>query len=215
MLCHDAKVSGATLQLAIAGLGVAGTLAAALFTQVLARKAEQGRRRADDASRWLAERLKVNSRLLAESLALEREIWDLCSFLDRNKREERLPGYTSIYTIPKSGIPEVVDEETRTILVNGLHGIDDRLGNLEQVVAEISLIGSPLESEATRSYLSALWDAYACLETYSLFDVAADAVEKCRALRDQFTSAARESLRVDGQFMAHDERPRLLPDSDS
>jgi hypothetical protein len=215
LACHDAEVSGAALQLATAGLGVAGTLTAALCTQALARKAEQDRRRADDASRWLAERLKVNSRLLAEGLALEREIWDLCSFLDRDEREERLSGHTSLYMTPESGIPGIVDEEARTILVNGLHGIDERLGDLEKVVAEISLIGSPSESLAARSYLNALWDTYGWLESYSLFDVAADAVEKCRALRDQFTSAARESLRVEGKFVAYDERPRLSSDSDA
>ena len=58
-----------TVQLLVASVGVAGTLAGALLGQLLAGRAERQRRLAENQSRWLADSLRVNTRFLAGSLS--------------------------------------------------------------------------------------------------------------------------------------------------
>jgi hypothetical protein len=186
-----------------AAIGVMGTLSAALLTQVLARRAESGRRRADDRDRWLAERLRVNSHLLSRALGVERSLWSVCSFLSREGTG--LDDCMSLWTIPEDEPP---DAETREILMEALYEADEALDDLEDTAAEVALIGTASEAAAARSLLERLWDVWGLLECYGPFDEAANAVERCRTARDQFAKAARESLRVDGDLVPHDGRPR-------
>lgn len=178
------------------------------MTQVFGHRAEEVRRKAEDRSRWLADRLPVNARFLAELLRLERDLWSAAAQLDRDPREVRMPGQTSILLTPEKGIPGMFDELTRTILVEAIEDAFERLDALEETAAEIALIGTPDEVAAAGQLHESLWQATGLLESYGPFDLAADAVERCRAVRDQFTEAARTSLRAGGQPSAIDPRPR-------
>lgn len=186
-----------------------GTLAAAVVTQILARKAEKDRRASEDKARWLQERLRVSSQFLSEAISLERDIWSAASHLDRDDRDERMPGYTTILLTPEEGLPGIFDELTRTILVEAVEDAFSRLDSIELLVAQVALIGTPEEAKTARGLHEALWDATGLLEAYASFDDTADAVEAVREAKDQFAEAARSSLRVDGKAIPIDRRPRL------
>src|SRR4030095_12439018 len=127
-----------TAQILTASVGVAGTLAAALLTQLLGRRAERERRIADDKSRWLKDRLNLNTRLLAGCLSLERDLWSACAQLDPEEREHRMAGHTTILLTPEEGIPGILDTEARSIIVEAIEDAFERLQELENAVAEIA-----------------------------------------------------------------------------
>ena len=204
-----------TMQVVIASVGVVGTLAAALLTQLLTGRAEQRRRVAEDHSRWLADRLRVNTRFLAGSLSLERDLWSAASHLDRDDRVVRMPGLTTIFAAPEEGLPGVFDEITLSILVEAVEEAFTRLDALEELAAEIALVGTEDEVHAARELQDALVEVVGLLEGYQPFDAAADAVERVRAARDAFTRSARAGLRTGGEVGALDARPRWIEDSDS
>jgi hypothetical protein len=124
--------------------------------------------------------------------------------LDRDPREERIPGATSILLTPDEGIPGVFDETTRAILVEAIEDAFERLDALEEIAAEVALIGTADEVTAASQPHEALWEVAGHLEVFAPFDVAADAVERCRAARNRFTDAARISLRAGAQGTAID-----------
>lgn len=195
----------------IAAVGVAGTLAAALVTQAFAQRADAARRLADDRARWLGDRLRVNARFLAGSLRLERDLWSAASQLDSDSREERMPGATTILLTPEEGIEGVFDETTRDILVEAVEDAFERLNELEEIAAEVALIGTPDEVAAASQLHESLWEVVGLLEGFAPFDDATDAVERCRAARDRFTDAARAGLRSGQRVTAVDQRPRREP----
>jgi len=197
-------VDQSTAQLLTAGIGIGGTLAAALLTQSLARLGERERRAADDQTRWLGDRLRASTRMLAGALALERDLWSACSHLDPDTRAERMPGHTTILLTPESGLPGIFDQVTREILVEAVEDAFQRLDQLEEVVAEIGLVGSTEEGRTALKLHKRLWDVAGLLEGYADFDSAADAVFRCRSARDAFSEAARRSLRVAGPHIAAD-----------
>lgn len=199
-----------TVQLITAAIGIAGTLTAALLTQLLAARAERARRRAEDHSRWLTDRLRINARFLAECLSLERDLWSTAAQLDREDRHERMPGYSTISLTPDEGIPGVFDASTRAIIVEDVEAAFERLNKLEELAAEIALVGTPEEVAAAGDLHDALWYVVGLLEGFAPFDEAADAVDACRSARDRFTEAARLSLRTDGR-PAIDRRPPAHP----
>lgn len=199
-----------TVQLLVASVGVAGTLAGALLGQLLAGRAERQRRLAENQSRWLADSLRVNTRLLAGSLSLERDLWSAAAQLDRDDRPVRMPAHTTILLTPEQGIPGVFDEVTRSILVEAVEDAFERLDALEEVAAEIALVGTVEEVDSARGLHEALWDVAGGLESYQPSDVVADAVERARAARDAFTSASRQALRSSGDAPPIDGRPRRL-----
>jgi hypothetical protein len=200
--------TGDVVQLLTAGIGVAGTLAAALFTQKLGRTAERERYLREDKARWLAERLRVNSRYLSGALALERELWSACAFLDSDERAERLAGFTCLVMTPEEGLPGIIDQEAREILLDATRTASEKMDELENLSAEITLIGTPEEGTTARELWERLSVVCGLIEAFRPFDQAADAVEECRAARDEFAAAARESLQVDGSYRAPDPRPR-------
>ncbi len=202
-------MDASTVQLITASVGVAGTLAAAVLTQMLARRAESDRRASEDRARWLQERLRANSQFLSDAIALERDIWSAASHLDSQSRDERMPGYKTILLTPEEGLPDIFDELTRTILVEAIEGAYSRLDSMELLVAQVALIGTPEEAKAARKLHEALWDAAAMLEMYSRSDDAYEAILAARRARDEFAEAARSGLRVDGQAISVDRRPRL------
>ncbi|MFJ1809942.1 MULTISPECIES: hypothetical protein [unclassified Streptomyces] len=110
--------------------------------------------------------------------------------------------------IPDEGIPGVIDALNRDILVDGIESAFENLDALEELVAEITLIGTPGEATAAVELHNRLFDVVGLLEGFAPFDDAADTVQECRSIRDAFSIAARESLQVDGGFHPPDRRPR-------
>ncbi|MGP3687441.1 hypothetical protein ACTVZO_22525 [Streptomyces sp. IBSNAI002] len=196
------------VQALTAGIGVAGTLAAALLTQAFNRRTERDRHKREDQARWLADRQRVGAKFLAGALSMERELWSTCAQLDREMRSERLPGHTSILLTPDDGIPGVLDATTRAIVVETIEEGFERLNELEELVAELTLIGSPEEAATAGELLERLGDCIGHLEVFAPFDDAADAVERCRSARDAFSIEARRSLQGDESFLPPDRRPR-------
>lgn len=196
------------MELALAIVGIAGTLCAAVLTQLLANRAEMGRRVREDQTRWLSDGRRLSAELLAGALRLERQLWSACSQLDREVRSERLPGHTSILLTPTSGLPPVLDELTRNILVDAVEEAFQALDALELLVAEVSLISKTEEAARARGLLDSLGEVVDLLEGFAGFDEAADAVERSRAARDAYLRVARSALRVDGPAIAPDCRPR-------
>lgn len=196
------------MELALAIVGITGTLCAALLTQLLANRAEMGRRAREDQTRWLSDGRRLSAELLAGALRLERQLWSACSQLDRELRSERLPGHTSILLTPISGVPPVLDELSRDILVDAVEDAFKALDALELLVAEMSLISKTEQAARARDLLDSLIEVVGLLEGFAGFDEAADAVERSRAARDAYLRVARSALRVDGPAVAPDSRPR-------
>lgn len=178
-------------------VGVTGTLAGSALTQIFARRGERDRRSAEDQSRWLTERLRVTSDLINRALSLERILWSACAHLDRDDREERLPGYTSIELIPEEGIEGVIDSVTREILIDAVGPGLEAINKLDSLAAELALISTPAEAVAAEQLIDALLNTIGLLEAFYPFDAAADSVLACRNLREELILASRKSLRVD------------------
>jgi predicted RNA-binding protein len=196
------------MELALAIVGISGTLCAAVLTQLLANRAEMARRAREDQTRWLSDGRRLSAALLAGALRLERQLWSACSQLDRKVRSERLPGHTSILLTPTSGVPPVLDELTRETLVEAVEDAFEALDALELLVAEVSLISTAEEAVRARNLLDSLAEVVGLLESFAEFDEAVDAVERSRAARDAYLKTARSALRVDGPAVAPDSRPR-------
>jgi hypothetical protein len=178
-------------------IGVVGTLLGVLITQHFAARAADRRQLQEDGKRWLSERLQVSRTLLARSSTIERDLWSACSHLDREARAVRMPGYTTILLTPVEGLPGVFDEISRAIIVEAVEDAFDALNQVEELEAEVQLIGSPTEGHAAVALVEALWEVVGFLEGYGPFDDAADAVLRAKAAREAFRVAARESLMVD------------------
>jgi len=203
-------VDESAVQIAIASVGIAGTLAGALLTQVLGGRAERERRRADDHSRWLADRLRVNAQFLAESLKLERDLWSAAAQLDPDEREVRMPGFTTILLTPATGLPGVLDGTMRGIIVDAVEEAFARLDVLEEMTAEIALVGTVAEVNAATELHEALWEATGCLESYASSNATMGAVLRCRSAREAFAQAARTGLRTGGRLRTLDSRPKPI-----
>lgn len=185
------------MELALAMVGIGGTLLGALAAQALSNRAEADRRRAEDQTRWLGERRRIGAAVVAASLSLERELWSAAAQLDRAERAERIPGHRSILLTPREGVPPVLDALTRDILVDAVEDAFEALNTMEVLVAEVGLVGTTEEAGCADAMLEALWDAAGLLETFARFDSAADAVQEARARRAAFVEVARAALRVD------------------
>lgn len=125
-----------------------------------------------------------------------------------------MPGFTTILLTPDDGISDVLDETTRSILVEEVEEAFTRLDVLEELAAEIALVGTGDEVVAARELHEALWEVVGCLESYQSRDVAADSVLRARTARDVFAHAARAGLHAGVDVGALDSRPRYVENSD-
>ncbi|WP_157431156.1 hypothetical protein [Actinomadura macra] len=64
-------MSTSVLAMITATIGVAGTLSAAIFTQIIQRKAERERRRAEDQRQWNQERLRAATDIVTVATEIE------------------------------------------------------------------------------------------------------------------------------------------------
>jgi len=188
-------------------VGVGGTLLGSgvgYFSSWLLEAKRHARERAD---RWDSGQKEAAGQILAAVLKLEREAWSAASFLDREIRETRLPGYTSLALVPVEGIPGVIDEDALSILSDVLADGFEGLEALEVSVETFAIVASSEVGTEARALVSSLWDVYGCLEMFTTFDDAADSVEQVRAARDRFANEVRKSLGVQGHVVS-DHRPR-------
>lgn len=95
-------MSESTTQLPLAALGAGGTLAAAILTQVLQKRAERERRTAEDLRRWHEERFRVAKELLYKIKESERILWGVSANLPNEDEYSRLrqAGRTALMTVP-------------------------------------------------------------------------------------------------------------------
>jgi hypothetical protein len=185
------------LTAAIAAISVLAGVALQYFFSVLNRRRTQAR---ENEQRWLDKRHKAITRLLTGAVNLESKIWEICSLLDDDEREERLPGYTSIFMTSDEGLPPFLDESSRNILIGGCYDAMKRLEKMALVIVEIQLIGSPEESLASLKLFDALWDAVGLVESFAKFSDAADQVDLCRKYRELLVDAARSSFQIPGSI---------------
>lgn len=203
-------VDGSTLQLMTAAVGVAGTLSASVLAQTLGRRTERDRRQAEDRSRWLTERLRVSSKLGSCALALERRLYEACSLLDDEERADRLPGHVNIHTVPEEGLEDVsLDAFTLHCLVEAAQGGLDAFPELDQLVAELALLGEPEEAQAADELLDSLLVAIAMIEKYAPSKEGFQAVLECQTRRKRLVQASRRSLRIDQGVVEHRSLGRL------
>ncbi len=134
--------------------------------------------------RWDEGQKKLAGEILAAALKLERNAWSTIAHLDRTSRQERLPGFTSIFLVPDAGIPGVVDEVGVSIITDAIREGFSNLESLEVLVETFAITASPTVGDHARILVDSLWSNYGHLEAFAEFDEAADSVEVSRASRD-------------------------------
>jgi hypothetical protein len=183
-----------TVQLITGTVGVAGTLAGALLSQLLARRNEKDRWVSENRSRWLEERLRLNSELLSNAIKIEREMFSAASFLTRDPDEEKALEFTSIYMIPEDRIDGVLDGETRSILVEALEDAWEASNSIETLIAQVELPGTPKESKAANELYEQLLNIMGMVESFADFDTAYDTILAGKEMRERFARASRLGL---------------------
>jgi len=169
--------------------------------------ADSRRYRRERSARWDADQKALAGKILAGALKLERDGWSVASLLDRDRREKRLPGATSLWSVPDMGIPGVIDEQTVAMLREAVHEAYQGLDELELHVETFVVVATPTAGGAARALVERLWDVFGALEGYANFDDAADEVERARSARDLFANEVRQALGMTGQTIS-DQRPR-------
>ena len=165
------------------------------------------RDRRERSARWDTDQKKLAGQILASALKLERDGWSVASLLDRGRREKRLPGSTSLWSVPDAGIPGVIDGQSVEMLKDALHEAYEGLDVLELHVETFVVVASPAAGAAARTLVETLWNVFGSLESYANFDDAADNVTRARSARDAFANEVRRALGIDGQAVP-DQRPR-------
>lgn len=195
-------------QVLVALVGVGGTLAGVALGQVFSWISDAKSQDSQRSARWDSGQKELAAEILAVAVKLEREACSAAAHLDREVREQRLPGNTSLLLIPAEGIPGVLDELTVLILREAVEEGFAGIEALEASVEKFAIVASPDAGVEARQLVESIWDAYGSLESFETFDDAVDNVERVRAARDRFSNAVRESLGVKGEVVS-DQRPRL------
>ncbi|MFF0538285.1 hypothetical protein ACWDF1_14660 [Streptomyces coelicoflavus] len=198
-------MSPSTLQLLLAALGVGGTLAAAILTQVLQKKAERERRAAEDLRRWHAERFRAAKELLYKIKETERILWSACASLPNEEEYARLrrAGYTTLLTVRETDVPQPTDETMvfdavhLEIVREALEQVHGLLEEAEHLTAEIAILSEGATPEAASAMFEAAWDAAGALETTrGSQDAAFHAVLAMKEPIVVFQASVREELGV-------------------
>lgn len=187
-------------QVFVAALGIVGTLAAALLTQWLARRAERERRRSEDETRWLPNRLDVATELLGRAETTYRRLYSAAAFHNAPEgtdREVWLGGHMNLLATPEAGVPDILSAEDREILVEAEFQVGDELEAMEILVSRMALLGSATEAAAARTMYERLWDVEGELEVYAPASHMYAALDAARPAIDAFSAAVRAGLRVE------------------
>ncbi|MFE4001482.1 hypothetical protein ACFX43_22135 [Nocardioides sp. YIM B13467] len=191
----------ATAQLLVGGLGIAGTLTAAVVTQILARRAERERREDEDETRWLRDRLDITTALLSKAGHVHRELYSAAALLNSpdgtyDDRPTWLAGHNNLIEAPEEGLPGMLSSEDREILIEFQMEVTELLTAMEDDVSRIVLLGTEAEATAAKEMHEALWWAEADLEMYAPPNLAYGHLHDAKNAIDAFVTACRSGLRV-------------------
>ncbi|WP_405680938.1 hypothetical protein [Streptomyces sp. NBC_01238] len=198
-------MSQSTIQLILAALGVGGTLAAAILTQLLQRRAERERRAADDLRRWHAERFRVAKELLYKIKETERILWSACASLPNVEEYARLrqAGHTTLLTLRESDVPSPTDDPMvfdavhLEIVREALEQVHELLEAAEHLTAEISILSEGATPGAAALMFETAWNAAGALETTrGTQNAAFDAVLAMKDPISAFQASVRAELGV-------------------
>lgn len=201
-------------QVAVALVGVAGTLAGVAVSQLFSLLADARRNRRERAARWDVGQKELAGEILAGALKLERNGWSAAAHLDRDVRDERLSGATSLWMVSAQGVPGVIDKRGLEILREALHVGYQSLEELEVQVETFVIAADARAGRAARDLVESLWVVFGALESFAHFDDAADAVERVRRAKDRFANEVRRELGIRGSTTS-DPRPRATESLDS
>lgn len=198
-------MSQSIVQLLLAALGVSGTLAAAVLTQALQKRAERERRAADDVRRWHAERFRVSKELLYKVMETERILWSACASLPVVEEYSRLrrAGHTTLLNVGEADVPPHIDSRMvfdvvcLEIVREALEQVHGLLDEAEHLTAEISILSDGVTPETAKAMFEAAWDAASAVETtQGTRDEAMDAVLAMQDPISIFQVSVREELGV-------------------
>jgi|GEM_PF-5363668 hypothetical protein len=190
-------------QITVAALGIAGTLAASLWTQAFSRRAERGRRLAEDETRWLPNRLDIATNLLSKAGAVHRNLYSAASFIRApdgpiEDRPKWLAGHMNVLATPEEGLPGILSAEDRGILIEMQFEWTDLLEAMEDLVSRVVLLATDDEATAARAMHEALWEAEGYLEIYAPGNLVYPALRAAQEAIDAYAAMARVGLRVPG-----------------
>ncbi|MGV9843637.1 hypothetical protein ACWDUB_16235 [Streptomyces fungicidicus] len=198
-------MSQSTIQFLLALLGVTGTLAAAITTQLLQRRAERERREADDARRWHADRFRASKDLLYKVMETQRILWSACATLPSAEERSRLRevGHTSFAVVTSADVPpdtgdaSIFDAVSLGIIQEALERVFALLEEAEHLVAEISILSEGAVPGTGKEMFEAAWAACGALETTTgSTDDAFDAVLAMKEPVEAFEHCVRVELGV-------------------
>ncbi|MGW6939882.1 hypothetical protein ACWGF3_12885 [Streptomyces xanthophaeus] len=166
-------MSQATGQLLLAIVGVVGTLAAAITTQILQRRAERERRAAEDARRWHADRFRVFKELLYKVTEVDRILGSAYAMLpsDEERRSLRQAGHTTFAGIPADAVPphaadsSIFDAFCLEEIKEALTSCFALNEEAERLLAEISILSAGDVPARAREMFEATWYATGALES--------------------------------------------------
>ncbi len=194
-------MDSSTAQIIVGGLGITGTLAASVLTQTLSRRAERERRRNEDETRWLPDRLSIATELLSKAGRVLRREYDGAAFLnapegDYKDRESWLAGHPNVLSTPEEGLPGILSAEDRGVLIDIEHEVIELLYEMEDDVSRVVLLATVEEADAARAIHERLWEACGLLEMYAPGNLAFPALNQAQEAIEAYAMAARVGLRV-------------------
>ncbi|MCY0962377.1 hypothetical protein [Streptomyces sp. H27-H5] len=207
-------MSQSSVQFALAALGVAGTLAAAIMTQILQRRAERERRTADDDRRWHADRFRAFKDLLYKMNEVKRILYSAAAMLPSDVERQRLRelGRTAFTITQASDVPpdtgdvSIFDATSLEIVQEALERAFSLNEEAEHLIAEISILSEGFAPSVAKRMFDFSWDATGAVEsTRGTTGEVYEAILAMGPAIDLFESAARIDLDV-----AKIERPSVL-----
>lgn len=185
-----------SLNALVAIAGLAATLLGVILTSVFSQKAEKNRRKHEDATRWHEKRLDLSTNLINIARKIEENVLEAACFTDNDSRTERLPGHKSVLLTPEQGIPDILDEIAREIMVEALQECFDDLAELGRVISELQLIGDEEEYAAGTALYDAALDAIGDLDCFFKSDLVYGTAYDLRRVRSDFVKSSRTALGI-------------------
>lgn len=181
-------------QLLIAAGGFAATLLGVVITQYFNSRGEARRRTHETKSRWHEENYRVCAAIVTKATAVERSLYSAAALLDDAEREPRIPGTKSILLAPPEGIDGVFDGITRDIIVEAVEEGFKAMDEIDDLVGELAIIGTPEQAAAARTLGERMIDAIGCLEMFARPSDAYPEILAIREARESFAEATRGNL---------------------
>ncbi|GAA4908118.1 hypothetical protein [Streptomonospora salina] len=193
-------MSSELVQVLTAFIGVAGTLAAAIVTQAIARRNERDRRTADDQRRWNDLSFELAHSLLQETDALaDRAHTGKAGYWIRSRKRRAAlarAGHLHMGDLPDEGVDGLITAGEVAWFRSYETTLSDYAHKFQEINSKLSLIADVEVSEAAaRMQVAALELADCCCQfESSLYDSRQRALHEAEG---QFRSVVRSYLRRD------------------